>query len=98
MESEKQQSGGFGKAVFEHAVGTTILGATLAGIGAGVALSKGRPIGPEATAYGFLGTLSGLGFGRTLYQGLFSASSSRNGSWQDRVANDKATEASQRGK
>lgn len=61
----------WGRWLLEHAAGTVILGATLAGVGAMTALHKGRPIKPEMTAYAGLGTLSGLGFGRMVYTGLF---------------------------
>jgi hypothetical protein len=96
METEKHKTTGIGEIAFQHAAGTVILGSALAGIGAAVALAKGRPVKSEATVYGILGTVSGLGFGRTIYQGLFGNMSKGSSTWQQRVSAEKTSSHAQR--
>lgn len=79
-----------GKAVAEHAAGTIILGSAMAGIGAIAGLRRGGSIKNEAALAGIMGTLGGLGFGRTVYKGLFGSASThetaQSATWTDRVS------------
>lgn len=70
MEKEKTQDS-LGKAVTEHAAGMLIIGSAMAGIGAIAGMRRGGSIKAEATLAGVMGILGGLGFGRTVYTGLF---------------------------
>ena len=67
-EDEKES---LAKVAGEHIAGTVIIASAMAGVGALVALKRGGSVRDEAALAAIMGTVSGLGFGRTVYKGLF---------------------------